>query len=111
MTAKITGSTITLTRGDSFRALVNIFNPDGSVYTPLEGDTIRFALKKKYSDAEVLIYKDIDPSTLELIIEPSDTKSLKQPSEYVYDIQLTHISGDIDTFIANAAFKITEEVD
>ena len=111
MTAKINGTTISLTRGDTFRAKVNIFNPDGSVYTPIEGDVVRFALKKNYKDTDVLIYKNIDIETLELCIEPEDTKSLKQPSDYVYDIQLTHINGDIDTFIANAQFKITEEVD
>ena len=111
MTAKVSGTTISLTRGDTFRSIVDIFNPDGTPYEPLEGDTIRFALKKNYKDDTVLIRKDISIVDRELYIAPEDTKDFKQPSEYVYDIQLTHANGDIDTFIANAIFKITEEVD
>lgn len=111
MTAKINGTTISLTRGDTLRVVIDIYNPDGTTYEPIPGDEIRFALKKAYKDAEPLIYKDISTSDLELTIEPEDTKSLKMPSDYVYDIQLTHANGDIDTFIANAKFHITEEVD
>lgn len=111
MSAKITGKTITLTRGDTFRATVEIFNEDGTVYEPIEGDTVRFALKQNYNSSEIKIYKDIPLDTLLLVIEPEDTKDLKQPGEYVYDIQLTHINGDIDTFISNGKFRLTEEVD
>ena len=111
MTAKVSGTTISLTRGDTFRSIVDIFNPDGTPYEPVEGDSIRFALKKSYKDSTVLIYKDISTTDRELYIAPEDTKDFKQPSEYVYDIQLTHANGDIDTFIANAIFKITEEVE
>lgn len=111
MTAKVSGTTISLTRGDTFRATIDILNPDGSAYVPVNGDSIRFALKKNYKDSDVLIYKDISTADLELTIDPEDTKSLKMPSDYVYDIQLTHANGDIDTFIANAKFHITEEVD
>ena len=110
MTAKINGTTISLTRGDTLKLKVDIFNPDGSEYVPLEGDTVRFALKSKYNDREPLILKDISINDLELTIEPEDTKDLKQPSDYVYDIQLTHINGDVDTFIDRAKFRITEEV-
>lgn len=110
MSVKISGTTIALTRGDTLKLKVDIFNPDGSVYEPVEGDSIRFAMKLKYNDQTPLILKDISTSSLELVLDPLDTKDLKQPSEYVYDIQLTHANGDVDTFIANAKFKITEEV-
>ena len=111
MTAKVNGTTISLTRGDTLKLKVNIFNPDGSEYVPLEGDEIRFAMKQSYSAKDLKLYKTIPIDTLLLEIDPTDTKDLKQPAEYVYDIQLTHVSGDVDTFIANAKFKITEEVD
>ena len=111
MTAKINGTTISLTRGDTLRVTIDIFNPDGTVYEPITGDSIRFALKKAYRDSNPLIYKDISTADRILYISPEDTKTLKQPSEYVYDIQMTHANGDIDTFIANAKFRITEEVD
>ena len=111
MSAKISGKTITLTRGDTFRALVEIFNEDGTVYEPINGDSVRFALKQNYNSSDIKIYKDIPLETMILAIDPEDTKDLKQPAEYVYDIQITHINGDIDTFIANGKFKLTEEVD
>lgn len=111
MTVKVQGTTISMTRGDTVRLKLDILNPDGTTYEPINGDSIRFAMKSKYNDKEPLIIKDISPDALDLVINPDDTKSLKQPSEYVYDIQLTHANGDIDTFIANAKLKITEEVD
>ena len=111
MSARITGKTITLTRGDTLKVTVEIFNEDGSVYDPIPGDAIRFALKQNYNSSEIKIYKDIPLDTLLLVINPEDTKGLKQPGEYVYDVQLTHANGDIDTFIANGKLKITEEVD
>ena len=110
MTAKINGKTISLTRGDTLRVKVDIFNHDGTVYEPIEGDSVRFAMKTKYGDKEPILLKDISTDTLLLEIEPEDTKELKQPFDYVYDIQLTHANGDIDTFIDKAKFKITEEV-
>lgn len=110
MAVKISGTTISLTRGDTLKLKIDISNPDGSVYEPVEGDSIRFAMKAKYNDQTPIILKDISTSALELVLDPADTKDLKQPFEYVYDIQLTHANGDVDTFIANAKFKITEEV-
>ena len=111
MTLKINGTTISLTRGDTCKIGVDIFNPDGSLYVPVQGDSVRFAMKKNYKSDTVIMEKDIPINTLLLRIEPEDTKSLPQPSEYVYDIQLTHANGEIDTFIAKAIFKITEEVE
>ena len=110
MAVKISGTTISLTRGDTLKLKIDIQNPDGSAYEPVEGDSIRFAMKSKYNDHTPIILKDISTSALELVLDPTDTKDLKQPSEYVYDIQLTHANGDVDTFIANAKLKITEEV-
>jgi hypothetical protein len=45
MASKIEGTTISLTRGDSFFTNVEIFKND-EIYTPVEGDVIRFALKR-----------------------------------------------------------------
>lgn len=110
MSFKVNRNTIYLTRGDTFKAQVTIENPDGTVYTPVEGDTIRFALKKSIDDAECLIYKDIPIDTGLLVINPEDTKSLEFGS-YVYDVQLTKVNGDVDTFITASKFKITAEVE
>ena len=111
MSFSIDGTTITLTRGDTLKVVVDIFKEDDTPYEPLEGDSMRFALKKSYKDEEPLILKDIPMSTCLLHIEPEDTKSLAMGKSYVYDIQLTHANGDVDTFISKAVFNITEEVE
>lgn len=106
---KIEGTAITLTRGDSFYAEVIMKNPDKTDYTPQQGDSVRFALKKKYQDAEPLILKQIPTNTLVLHLEPEDTKSLPF-GKYVYDIELTKANGDVDTFIYESEFEIAKEV-
>lgn len=42
MSYNITGTTITLTRGDTFEALVSATKRDGTQYIPVEGDVILF---------------------------------------------------------------------
>ena len=110
MSYSVQGTTITLTRGDTFMALVSITQSDGSQHLPVEGDSIRFAMKKSYEDGEPLLVKDIPVDTMKLILEPGDTKALDF-GKYVYDIQLTKVTGEVDTFITKGSMKITEEVD
>lgn len=106
----IKNNNITLTRGDSLYITINIFK-NGEPYIPVEGDVIRFAMKAKYrdSDDKILILKEIPNDSLLLKIEPEDTKRLSFGKTYVYDIQLTDASGNVDTFIIGT-FTITEEV-
>ncbi len=108
---KIAGTKISLTRGDTLKAIVTMTQQDGTEYIPIEGDSIRFAMKKHYSDpdSEALIIKPIPNDTRLLWLEPADTKEYPFGS-YVYDIQLTHANGDIDTFIDRATIELTEEV-
>lgn len=108
MSASINGNAISLTRGDSLILHVNVMQND-EPYVPQEGDVIRFALKKNVNDENVLILKEIDLSSMQLIIEPEDTKELPYGT-YKYDIELTTVGGFVDTFIGPANFKITEEV-
>ena len=110
MSYSISGTTISLTRGDSFYAQILINDADGNEYEPQDGDSVRFAMKKKYTDSEPLLTKDIPIDTLILELEPDDTKSLSFGS-YVYDIQLTTEDGFVSTFITKSTIKITEEVD
>lgn len=91
---------ICLTRGDTAKIQVSI-EIDDEVYTPQEGDSVRFAMKKAFKDQEpVLVLKDIPIDTMKLHIEPSDTKSLAYKKTYVYDIQITFANGDVRTFIS-----------
>lgn len=113
----ITGNTIEMTRGDTLIVTVQIYDDQGQAYTPAEGDAVRFALKsaemtlgrKDFKDAEPLISKTIPTDTLVLQLNPADTKGLDFGT-YVYDIELTHASGVVDTFIANQKFVIAPEV-
>lgn len=111
MAFKINGTTISLTRGDTLRVKIDIINPDGSIHVPESGDSVRFAMKAKYTDKDPVLEKDIPTDTLLLVLNPNDTKTLKMPFDYVYDIEYTYANGDVDTFIDKAKFKITEEVD
>lgn len=102
-------NSITLTRGDSFIAIVNIEDQNGNEYFPKEGSTLRFALKKDYDEYKPLLVKDIPIDTLIFELKPEDTKPLPF-GNYVYDIQLTTPEGRIDTIIPKGKFKLSEEV-
>lgn len=110
MAFRVKNTTIYLTRGDTFKALITITNPDGTIYTPQEGDEIRFAMKQDVEDEECLIIRDIPLESMMLILYPADTKSLEYGT-YVYDIQLTKANGDVDTFITASKLKLTYEVE
>lgn len=99
---------ISLVRGDTLRMQVEILIDD-EPYTPVNGDRVRFALKQSYSSNKVLIHKSIPIDTLILHLAPSDTKKLAF-GNYVYDIEITFVNGDVDTFI-RGEFKLEEEVE
>ena len=111
MSYTIKKTTITLTRGDTLKAQISITDKDGNPYEIQPGDTVRFAMKRNYSDpdSEVLIEKNIPTNTLILQLDPEDTKTLPF-GNYVYDIQLTNTMGEVDTFITKATLVLTEEV-
>ena len=109
MSYAVSGTTINLTRGDTFMALISITDSENNPYIPVEGDSIRFAMKATYADEKPLIVKDIPIETMKLILEPEDTKNLAF-GKYVYDVQLTKATGEIDTFITKAKINLTEEV-
>lgn len=43
MSYSVSGTMITLTRGDTFTALITITDSEGNQYAPVKGDRIRFA--------------------------------------------------------------------
>ena len=106
----ITGTTIKMTRGDTLRAVLTLKDEEGNTYIPIESDSIRFAMKRNYNDSTPILVKPIPNDSLELWLEPGDTKNLPQPSSYVYDIEITYANGDVDTFIDKAKLMLTEEV-
>ena len=110
MTVKIKKNRITMTRGDTLRCNIEIADSAGNIYIPVDGDLIRFAAKKSYTDEAPCIVKEIPYDTMLLQLDSEDTKSLEQPSTLVYDIQITMTDGTVDTFM-NGTIQITEEVD
>lgn len=118
----IDGQKIKLTRGDTLILNVKIYTKteegEKQEYTPVEGDSVRFALKRnkmnskrtEYADSEPLIKKDIPTDTMILRLDTEDTASLPF-GDYVYDIQITFFDGTVDTFIDQQPFIITPEVD
>lgn len=107
---KISGTTIKMTRGDTLRLTLTLTDEDGNVYTPLEGDHIRFAMKTSYNEATPILVKDIPNDTLQLVLNPEDTKHLPQPCTFVYDLEITYANGDVETFVDKAKLQLTEEV-
>ena len=106
----VENNNISLTRGDTLLLQIKMVK-QGRSYTPVEGDSVRFAMKSKYSDSDedVILVKNIPIDTLILEIKPEDTKNLPMKSKYVYDIQYTDIDGRVDTFI-KGTLTIEEEV-
>lgn len=98
---------IELVRGDTLKLTVGI-KANGQTYTPVAGDSLRFALKTSFTSPKVLILKPIPIETCVLHLQPSDTKKLDF-GKYVYDIEITFANGDVDTFI-QGQFDIKPEV-
>lgn len=109
ITKKDKTTDIELTRGDSLFLKFNL-TKDGVEYSPENGSSCRFAMKSSYTDVEVILEKTVPVDTMILQISPEDTKELQMKATFVYDVQLTDPSGNVDTFL-KGKFKITEEVD
>ena len=55
MSYSVSGTMITLTRGDTFSALITITDLNDNQYIPMNGDRIRFAMKNDYNDETPLL--------------------------------------------------------
>lgn len=105
---------ITLTRGDTPSFKLNLFTTDEDgnpkPYTPVDGDEIVFALKKKATDLDLWAKVVIPNDTMILKFEQETTRALDF-GDYVYEISLNNADdGYHDTFIANKPIVITEEL-
>lgn len=100
---------IYMTRGDTLKTAVTTLLPDGTEYIPTAEDTIRFAVKKRYKDAEPVLSVEIPTDTMMLQVDSDDTKGLRF-GDYFYDIEITYADNVVDTFLAGN-LVLTEEVD
>lgn len=105
---------IEMVRGNSevFQVSISI---NKTPYTPQEGDKVRFAMRNwsRRPFAHLLaplIWKDIPLSTMQLVIDPEDTKHLPT-GKYVYDMKITFADGRVKTFVKPSPFFIREGVD
>lgn len=92
---KVFGNEISMTRGDTARLTLSLYDGDGKAYEPQEGDRIRFTVS---DEVGILISKDITNG--EIIIYPNDTVPLDY-GVYDYDIQAELGNGDISTAIVS----------
>ena len=106
----VEGKTIYLTRGDSANITISLKDNLGNAYQPVAGDKIYFRLKKNVFGKNILLLKEIDPSTLILQIAPLDTENLEF-STYRYEIELVTASGDRFTVIENGEFIVGIELE
>lgn len=114
MSWKIEGENIHLTRGDTFSCTITPQDDEGTPFEFREGDSYIFTVKRRYTDVNPLIRKDIDTETLELTLAPEDTASLPF-GEYVYDVAINTADGDVFTVIpadpdSKAIFKLEKDV-
>lgn len=111
MSCIIKRNSISLTRGDTAKITLSLSTKASTEedYIPEEGDSIRFAMKRKVSDSSPVLTKEIPTDTMLLQIDPDDTKNLEFGS-YVYDIQVTFADGTVDTVIFST-LDLWEEVD
>lgn len=99
---------ISLTRGDTCTLNINLVDADGNPYITHEGDTMRFAMAKRYGTDSPLVNKNIPVDTLIFKLDPADTKPLEF-GKYVYDIQYTDYNGDVSTILMGT-ITLTNEV-
>lgn len=118
MSVKIEGNKISMTRGDSFVARLDL-KLGNETYTPSENDHIRFALKHAklnrkgtdFADEEPILFIPIPSNTRILEIRPEATKNLGFGKDYRYDIQIMYSNGRVETFITDSPFELLREVD
>lgn len=110
MSFSVSGTKITMTRGDTARFNVAIkYQANGVTYHPAETDRIRFSVKKYLSDKSPIIVKEVPVLSMILVIDPQDTENLSF-GIYHYDMELVKENGDTETFITDSVLELTSEV-
>lgn len=109
---EISGTTITLPRGDSAWLEFPMYtqeteNSEEILYTLKPGDKCYFAVKSDYDEDEPLIRKRLDGYYLHLL--PEDTEGLDLGT-YYYDVHIVYADGDRQTYIRKAKLKLDKEV-
>lgn len=102
----ISNKNIFLTRGDTAKIALSITSA-GSVAYDSAKDTIVLTVKKSTTDKEKILQKTAVNGVI--TISHADTRNLEY-GDYVYDVQLTTVAGDVCTIITPHRFRIEDEV-
>jgi hypothetical protein len=110
---EISGTNLSMTRGDSEEITVRVTDADGDPIVLATGDTIYFSVKECVADEDYALQKvvtafEVDGSAI-IEIEPADTADLEF-KRYIYDIQWTDANGRVTTIVKASAFEIAKEV-
>lgn len=111
---KIQGSAIKLTRGDDAIFTIDVYQPDGSIYSPSEDQRILFSVSRQPSkepNPKPLIQKEFhknDDNQYEVEIKSIDTKFLDY-GKYMWDCQFIFSDGDVNT-ICSGVLELLYEV-
>lgn len=110
----ISGTNITLTRGNTAELLVLPKNDDDTPYILASDDKVLFTVKNRVGKG--LVQKTLtasaqDPETGEItiVLAPEDTIELA-PQAYTYDVLLVTESGDAYTFIESSTFSVVSAI-
>ena len=110
---QITGTNIKMTRGDSESITIMIEDSESGRLFFSEGDTLFFTVKENMNTDKKMLQKviEIDCPLEEVVIEilSEDTKTWR-PKEYIYDIQLTRVDGNVTTIVKPSKFIIEGDV-
>jgi hypothetical protein len=111
---KVNGTDIFMTRGDTERIEVSLFDKEADVQRDfIAGDKVYFTVKTSTQTKDKIIQKEITDFTdgkAIVLLESSDTQNLKY-YDYVYDVQMITDNGStVTTIIKPSKFVIEEEV-
>lgn len=101
-------NTIHLTRGDSASIAITINNElTHSAYEMAETDILKMTVRKSLT-SPILFQKTVHGSNT-IKIEPTDTEDFKF-ANYLYDVELSTVDGDVYTIITPSTIEICPEV-
>lgn len=108
----ITDKNIFMTKGDTVKLSLTIYDKKGEKYIPSFYDVCLLTIKKYTSQStpSAQIKGTVDGENVSFKIMPEDTSNLAC-GEYVYDIQVKFdYNGDVNTVIPLSKFVLMQEV-
>lgn len=99
---------ITLTKGDSAKLKLKLYDTQNKLLTLKEGDTAVLTIKQNIDSEDVVLQLTVDDAQ-QFTFAPADTTEL-ECGQYCYDIQVTLADGSVYTVIPPSRFIIARGV-